>query len=789
VVESAHRGADESVLYRRLLGLALLVFVGLYGSLLAYTGSLPYVMDNNESFSSLWHAESLYRHGVQKSFGLADEAFSPHEAAHPYVHTHQGNFPRLFATLIYALGAQSIESQILITTLLVGSGTIGLMFLVLARAGGAVFAFITCLVFMTDYVLFAQWQVVTYRVWYGFLLFLALYCAQRLSDVGAPRWRLAAAVCYAFLFYFELVFAAFVAIFAAVYRAWLGRKAPRSVLLDWIAMGAGAICALTVVFLQASAYLGWQGLVRDIYFTFLARNDFGSSRDLMSQAAKFYESHNVIFWHNFQDRTQYSSIGAFVRSLTAFDWRVHTPLLSLLVWTLALGWAAILLPEVARNQIRRWVQAGTPTSSMQRRISLASFGMAAFALIATISRHDGLPSNSPLSAIFHSLPSVLVPALLSAFGLVVLAARLTSPGCPGIRSSPPSVLSERALLPLSAVLIAFSFLLLINHELYDPQYQAVWEAIQKSWGTHFLGSMAVLAALWLACGAAVRQAGSLQNAMDRQSATHLGAILLSGFLAYAAVYTLSPGYIFSGYLYRLAPFTVFLTDIVVGIAMFTAWRLASDALRRLGELRTSSVFHAYVAVSLAVYILGYWVNMQLHYLKWLPPTHYAFLKTLSQKPYSGEPFVVDNYAAPVAAYTREWAYLDPGIQQGVVQRSGSGLVLKGDDRYLWLADNDSNSGYARPRYYVCMIPQSFHTVVVGLKSARGDAAPYPGCGKRGLVRLAADDDSFASMGVRLVDIDRKGGSTIGFEAWAIVEFDWTRPMGLRQIDWTTGHQQ
>src|SRR5712672_3988557 len=129
------------------------LYVLLYGWLLITTDFLPYVMDNNESFSSLWHAANLCRFGLDQSFGLADESFSPHAAAHPYVHTHQGNFPRLFAYVIYALGARTIESQIVVTTFTAGLMAIGFVWLFFARIATPVFAAILCAVFMTDYVL------------------------------------------------------------------------------------------------------------------------------------------------------------------------------------------------------------------------------------------------------------------------------------------------------------------------------------------------------------------------------------------------------------------------------------------------------------------------------------------------------------------------------------------------------------------------------------------------------------------------------------------------------------
>ena len=93
----------------------------LYGALLAWSGGVPYVFDNNESFSSLIHARNLYQFPLSDSMGLTDESFSPDPEAHPLVCTHQGNFPRAFAIVIYAAGARTIESQIVVTTMTVGS--------------------------------------------------------------------------------------------------------------------------------------------------------------------------------------------------------------------------------------------------------------------------------------------------------------------------------------------------------------------------------------------------------------------------------------------------------------------------------------------------------------------------------------------------------------------------------------------------------------------------------------------------------------------------------------------
>src|SRR4051794_37372773 len=73
--------------YSRYALLLILSYLVLYVGLLASTNSMPYVMDNNESFSSLTHAENMFSFGIDRDFGLTDEAYGPSSVAHPYVYT------------------------------------------------------------------------------------------------------------------------------------------------------------------------------------------------------------------------------------------------------------------------------------------------------------------------------------------------------------------------------------------------------------------------------------------------------------------------------------------------------------------------------------------------------------------------------------------------------------------------------------------------------------------------------------------------------------------------------
>jgi len=50
------------------------------------------------------------------------------------------------------------------------------------------------------------------------------------------------------------------------------------------------------------------------------------------------------------------------------------------------------------------------------------------------------------------------------------------------------------------------------------------------------------------------------------------AFLIAGAVAYSIVYVLSPGYVFSGYRFRLAPLSVFHTDLIIAITFYVAIR-------------------------------------------------------------------------------------------------------------------------------------------------------------------------------------------------------------------------
>ncbi|NBU93430.1 MAG: hypothetical protein EBS18_02555, partial [Actinobacteria bacterium] len=340
---------------RWFLPVIVVSYVLIYGALIYAGSGLPYVFDNNETFSSLWHAQSLSNFEINNTKGLADEVFSPHPEASPFVHTHQGNFPRLFAWLIYEFGATTASSQIVVTTFTIGLGTILLAYLFFAQMSNPLIAVVASLVFMTDYLLFAQWQVVTYRVWYGFLLFAMMLSIEKIKNYQHFQWFITLFSASACLLYFEFTFAAFVGIWCLLWTFYRMHGNIKLIFKTSLAMGVGAFVGFAIFLSQAIAYLGWSDFLRDINLTFSSRNNSANSVESVFDIFKFFESKRVIFWFNFQDKSSFQNMGAFFRSIVDNDLNAHSPSLVVIFYTLFICWilnnilGKLRLP---RNQIQ-----------------------------------------------------------------------------------------------------------------------------------------------------------------------------------------------------------------------------------------------------------------------------------------------------------------------------------------------------------------------------------------------------------------------------------------------------
>jgi hypothetical protein len=847
--------AREHVLLLALIGV---VYVAIYGGLLFWSNGLPFITDNNESFSTLWHARNMAEYGAGASYLLTDEVFSPHAEAHPFVHTHQGNFPRLFAFLLYMLGARSVEAQIALTTFTIGALTVFLAYHLFSQIVGPRFACVVALVLMTDYLFFAQWQVVTYRVWHACFMFAGLVCARGAARTARPgRWLVLTSLCWAGLFYYELVFAAFVSIFSALYAAWLMRRSIRRLLGFGSAQALGGTIALTILVVQLASYLGWDGLREDVSITYLARNFAANAgQDTFSSASmhayfefigrltatdpsfqarleRFYGEHNVIFWWNLVDSRPLRDSDYFVGSVFVWVFQMYTPLLVLLVgivlggWVLGValdlltpghlfprrppgqaGFAIELQQPVLRGRLMLDLRMDRPTEVApdlqdavawaMRIVRLGPFALALLFLLITLFRDQAYLGALPSSASFARATggrAILMVFLGSAVGCLVLMRLVTGRWLAA--GSLPLVPSWLAALLLWGIATAIRR----QAAFYDQAYAPIWLGQIEATIPSLFTRGAVLAAIGLALGLIFvgdrRVTGSDSAARLRRVIPYL----VCGALAYSLVYYLAAGYVLTGYLVRYGPLLVFLTDVMLALAIMLAVLAALRLLGRVAEAwresrawldrasvreprwsdhpgQTAFIGRGATALTgmlvsgaLFIFLAGYWLHVQTYYVRELPPTHFAFLKLLREPPFAGATFVVSTYSAPVAWQVQEWAYFDPQFGQDEVTVVNDEVRIKRDLKtYVWLADRATNPAYQHPAYFVCSTPNHLRGV---LERLTHPGNPGGRCSDLPIVRRAlAGGRPYLNHQVVARDLSE-------LDSWAILKLDWSVPPGSR----------
>lgn len=598
----------------------LFAYIGLFGSLLLATKGLPYAIDNNESFSSLMHARHLYEGHIGDTKGLTDEVSAWHAAANPYVHTHQGNFPRLFAFVLYVFGARTIETQIVLTTFTVGLAALWLAFRFLCTIGPPLFAAIGCLILITDYGLFGQWQVDTYRVWYGFLFFGALFWVSHLDRYRKWPMLVCGAIAFAALFYGEYVYATFVGITAGCYGLVCYGRRIQLLLRCWLGILVGGAAAAGVLLAQLVAYMGWANVKLDIAYTLAARN-MASDKAFTELVDKFYRDHRIIFWNNYFDIANSRTLKAFATSFFEKHLQYYSPWIGLCT--------LVILAGALLGLLRRTTHQDPDSRNSGNRVARWSVFFAS-----------------------RVLPGVVLAAI--------------------------AVLVLRYLRPL-----------------FDDSSATLWSAALGLEPPAWLGWLSYALASAIALTLAV--AGTRRMVGSENGLVGLFSLSLCVVVAYAIVYRVFTGYIYSGYLNRQAPFLVFWTDIVLAGALY----LVVETTRRAFADSWNAQAPAALPLSGSVLLLSFaaaWFTLQLSYLIVVPPDSQAFLKLLSKRPFRGSSFVVNSYAAPEAEETHAWAYAETSLFSGRVRLGPDGYQVEHDRQYLWFADAESNKSYLKPDY-------------------------------------------------------------------------------------------
>lgn len=752
----------RELVHSRGVYIVLAAHFAILSAMIVAGNGIPYVVDNNETFSSLNHAYNLWNFDFFRSFGLTDEAVSPHAAAHPFIHTHQGNFPRLFAFVLFALGARSAESQIWITSFTIGTIAVLFAFSFLRRLAGDLFATIATLLLVTDYLLFVQWQVNTYRVWHGFFLFGSLLCVHGLSDWKRGRWIAATFFLYAGLFYWELVFAAFTAISAAIYALIQYWRRPRLLFLGWTIAGLGALCGIALVVVQLVLYLGWHDFVTDLRLTITARNFAPSDIDFVRTLRDFYDTRNIVFFYNLGHSESYAAIFASIASLFRFVLQTKTSLFVLLAIIIAL--APFIADNRPPNRADTAIARPIVDSLATKILCVGLLPFAAF-LVFPDQLIRGAGGGLHPSRVLFAAVILIIASLALAWMLRRIAGAISS------AQTAPAI-SRSAL--ASIYFAAVGILLPLQNLLYSRAGQA--SALFMAPVPDVVATLLITAAGLI--GGVVILAGrrSVLGPWSRVPGA-IAPFLISGALGYAIVYRLSGGCVNSGYLSRLCPLPVFHADTLLALAPFllvtASLRIFQSQahLRRWARLGFSSA-----AAVLFLAMIGLWTAVQWRQAEMAPPTQFTFVNLLAR--YQGQDLglVSNDYVAPFGFVAQTWAYNDVNFARNYAQPA----TRLRDNRYLWLADRFTNKAYAEPGLFVCFYPMSsFGALIIGAAAPTAEDS-FRRCSSLPIVRDGFDGQRHRSAlqeGPELVPVARDEN-----DRWAILRLKWPSSQSKRESD-------
>ena len=441
------------------------------------------------------------------------------------------------------LHVRSAESQIAVTTFTVGLGAIWLGFHWFARRVNPCFGCVAMLVLMTDYVMFMQWQVNTYRVWHGFALFACLTCVEYAAE-GRRTWAVLTMLTFFCLYYYEFVFVFFVTVTVCTYSMFLYFR-QKLVFLRLASFAAlGGLLGAALLIAQLIAYMGIDATLQDISYTVRSRQFAAQDADADQKLFQFYKAHNIIFWANFVD-------GSVLRTPKMF---LGTTLLAHLACYSPLVWmpAAMIVGGFTIGRGFDWLSRrmtflrhsnDKPITTIHARLAFVPMTSAfAICFLRFLSHLDRLGDSSPGYPDSQVLGSTFV-ALFSIL-LWVAAVRWSDKtgilGC-WIRSF------------LAAGLM--SAVHLVGNWMLDHQ-----KGITLALSDHPVAPFVLLAGH---AGATVLGCLLLLGgrcALPRSSTSNFSSLLpymAAGGIGYVAVCFLFGGYVLSGYLERWLSFFVF----------------------------------------------------------------------------------------------------------------------------------------------------------------------------------------------------------------------------------------
>ena len=811
---------DKQFSYKLAILIVLLSYLIIYLMFLWGTNFLPYVFDNNETFSSLIHAKNIFHFGIKSSFGLSDESYGLLKIAHPYVYTHQGNFPRIYSLLLYCLGIKSAESQIAVTTFTIGLAGMLFCYHYFAKYISCFFAAIFCLLLMTDYVMFMQWQVNTWRVWHLFFFFASFLCCHGLNSINRKIFIPLTILNYTCLFYMEIAYAAFVFLSNSIYILLLPNICWKRKTLNIAIFSMGLLFGAGILISQNIAYLGWEYFKQDLIYTYSARNNLANPIAI-KKVVEFFTEHKIVFWENFNYTPNIKNPVLILRNFYRYCLLPYTPFLTLTALIVMLNTALsyILTQKYSFNHIIAKYKHKLTLKS-HKSIKISFMFIILILLILNLFKNDTLIiflssiillgvglfclyiiTKKITKILSHLIIIIKIPMPMLVFLVtiyfVLLLGWLTMISYPvgwGIEQrfdeftkaiSLASILflgiiiygflpqkNEGRVTPVIAVFGYLIFLTFLSCVLYYlTQYNSnLAVTFQQKNSIIILGGTSAIpfiigAIIYISIPILSSDNLSLRSpSYNLEIFKKILPFLLSVSLGFICTYLLFAGYILSGYLYRYCCFTVFAHIILYA---FFFYALSIRVYNSLSILRATSTRDNYLQLALSCFLLlifvYLWFSIQCLYIKEFPPTDFGFVQLLKTKSLHHKTMVVNTYAAPFAFNGNTWAYYDPvfgnfNLNENKSITSINHIRFQRDLRYLWLADAFINQEYQKPALFICWQGYNFEQL----------GQPKPTCENISLIKIIRNQQI---NNQRLTELAHDSS---GRDRWSIIKL-WNAP--------------
>jgi hypothetical protein len=344
-------------------------------------------------------------------------------------------------------------------------------------------------------------------------------------------------------------------------------------------------------------------------------------------------------------------------------------------------------------------------------------------------------------------------------------------------------LSNARVVIATGFLIVFAVFAHYHAWLYQPfhsdiapnYFEPFWSDIVAKRGGPTFWKFAILATGFLSTLIIL---GLMDDAKSPRSVVSLARVApywLLGILAYAIVFIIASGYVYTAYQVRTAPLAVYFIVVPGACAIYVLCSVGQQlAGQFMNAYRAVAVGRTVVAGTQAILVCGLlvtiaatWLALQSTYLRRIPPDRLASLFHALKK-IAGASTVVSTYATPVAIATDQWSYFDLSFFHGEESFDNDGYrVSLQDFRYLWFGDWKSNFAYRTPDYFVCWLHLNFYNVV--------SPADRWHCGinLRGVRNIRERKTVFDH---KEVFRDEK------YDLWSIVKLDWDYPPYLRPLD-------